>query len=48
MMANEKELQSIGFKDTDDLMKIGSEMADFEEEACDLDPDEKAKKLAKI
>lgn len=48
MQANEAELQSIGFKDSDDLLKMSSDMTALEDEACDMDPDEKAKKLAKI
>ena len=43
MLANESELQSIGFKDSDDLLTMGSDMNDLEKEAGELDPDEKAK-----
>ena len=43
MLGSESELQSIGFKDSDDLLSMGGDMNDLEKEAGELDPEEKAK-----
>ena len=37
MLANESELQSIGFKDSDDLLDMDKDMMDFEKDAADND-----------
>ena len=41
-------MQTLGFGDFNDLTSMSSDMTDLEEEACEMDPDEKKKKLARL